>query len=118
MKAMNGVEEEECPDALVEVVAATAEVVELSAVFKERLDGGALAQGIQREIAPVFSAGNDACQVIHKDEPPPFAASSRSARSSSICDSTSIRFRPLRARASWAINRSEEHTSELQSLRH
>src|ERR1035441_9729273 len=99
MKAMDGVEEEKRPDALVEVVAAAAEVVELPAVFKKQLDCGALAQGIQREIAPVFLAGYDARKVVHEEEPPPFADSSRSARSSSICVSTSLRFRPLGARA-------------------
>jgi hypothetical protein len=50
MKPMDGVKEEECPDALVEVVAAPSEVVEFPAFFKERVDGGALAQRIQRQI--------------------------------------------------------------------
>src|SRR5665213_3422909 len=104
---MDGVKKEERPDALVEVVAATAEVVEFPAVLKERLNCGALAQGIQGKIALVFSAGNDAYQVVHEEEPPPFAASSRSARSSSICASTSLRFRPLRARALSLIHISE-----------
>src|ERR1017187_5658973 len=101
---MDGVKKEERPNALVEVVADAAEVVELPAIFKERLDCGALAQGIQREIALVFSAGNDAYQMIHEEESPPFADSSRSARSSSICVNTSLRFLPLKARASCAIS--------------
>src|ERR1035437_135630 len=105
MKPMDGVKKEKCPDALIEVVASTAEIVELLAIFKERPNCGALAQGIQGKIAPVFSTGNDACQKVHEEEPPPFAASSRSARSSSICVSTSLRFRPLRASASWAISK-------------
>src|ERR1035438_2955728 len=105
MKPMDGVKKEECPDALVEVLGAAAEVVEFPAVLKDRPNCGALAQGIQREISLAFSAGNDVCQVVHEDEPPPFADSSRSARSSSICANTSLRFRPLRASASWAINK-------------
>jgi hypothetical protein len=81
---MDGVKEEECPDALVEVVAAPSEVVELPAFFKERLDGGALTERIQRDI-PLFPViGYDVSQVAHEDEPPPFPVSSRSARSSSI----------------------------------
>ncbi len=51
VKAMDGVKKEERPDAFVEVVAAAAEVFQRLAFGEQLVDGEALAQGIQREIA-------------------------------------------------------------------
>ena len=72
VKAMNGVQEEERSDAFVEVVAAPAEVVELPAFFKERVEVGAPAKSIQREhCVGLPSPANDVCQAVHEDAPAP-----------------------------------------------
>jgi hypothetical protein len=47
MKAMDCVKEEECPDALVEVIAAAAEFFKRSTFLEKFVDREALAQGIQ-----------------------------------------------------------------------
>jgi hypothetical protein len=57
---MDGIKEEERPDALVEVVATAAEAVERTTFGEELVDGDAVAQGIQRQIALVPAAGDDA----------------------------------------------------------
>ena len=100
MKAMDGVKKEERPDALVEVVAASAEIVEFAAFGKELVECQAPAQGIEGDIALVPSGGDDCGKAAHEEAPPPIERSSRSAKSSSICQSTSLRSRPLSASAS------------------
>ena len=102
---MDGVKEKERPHALVKVVRVTAKLVEVAAFFEQQIDAHAPAERIERDI-PLFSnAGNDLCQAAHEEEPRPFPVISRSTRSSSICDSTSFRLRPLSASASCAINK-------------
>ena len=88
---MDGVEEEERPDSFVEIVASAAEIVESTALGKQRVDHFAPAQGFQREIAFVRSAGNDVGKAAHEEAPLLLPPSSRSAKSSRICDSTSLR---------------------------
>src|SRR5580658_6642039 len=102
---MDGVKEEQRPDPLVEIVAGPAEVIECAAFLSQCLDGGALAQSIQRRVALVAAGCDDAGEAAHGRAPPPAAAMSRSATSSSICDNTAARSGPFRASANCAIQR-------------
>jgi hypothetical protein len=64
---MDGVKKEEHPDASVEVIAAAAEFFKRLAFGEEFVDGEALAQAIQRQIALVPAAGDNAGKAAHED---------------------------------------------------
>ena len=102
---MDGIEEEERADAVVEIIRSAAEGVEGLTFGENLVNGETVAQGVQRQITLVSAAGDDGDKTAHVDEPPPIPANSRSARSSINWDSTSPRSGPFRASASWAMSR-------------
>jgi hypothetical protein len=59
MEAMDGVEEEERTDALVEVIAGTSEGVEMSAFLEEQLRSGVAADRVQCGAAHLGVVGGD-----------------------------------------------------------
>ena len=103
MKTMDCVEKEECSYSLVEVVTVPAKPVEFLAFAVQFSQSQTPAQVIQRDIALVAVAGNDFSEPAHEEALPPLPRNSRSAKSSTICESTSLRSRPLSASASCAI---------------
>ena len=116
VEAVDGVEEEQRPHALVEVVAGAAEGVQLGALGQqlgaatptrqnassERLRTAGSGEVMMVTSWPVTVPRWRMAQSVRSDQP---ACSSRSASSSTSCASTSSRSSPLSASASWAVSR-------------
>src|SRR5262249_52177002 len=93
IKSVHRVKEELCAHPLVEVIVRSSESVERLALLDQFAGAGRAAEAVERPV-PDFRLlrNNDADQPHHV----------RSATTSTSCDSTSSRSRPLNASASWA----------------
>ncbi len=102
MEAMNGVKEEVRAHAPIKIALVSAEVIQLLRFFQQRGGIGAARERIQRTIADfgVFRA-DDVYQSAHSACPLRLSKFC-TANASRICDSTSTRSRPLKARATCA----------------
>ena len=103
--AVDGVQKQQGPHALVEVVAGAAKAVQGVTLGRQFFEGGVAAKGIERavsgfEIGRRYHAGERA----HRSPPPEGAAIWRSTSSSTIWDKTWLRSCPFRARANCATS--------------
>src|SRR5260370_13989162 len=105
VEAVNGVQEKERAHAFVQVVAGAAEAIKRLALGDQLFERGGGARGIERAIAPLAICRNHLGEQAHWRFPPTAARDSRSARRSSIWESTCARSCPLRASANWATTR-------------
>src|SRR5260370_22937822 len=102
VEAVDGVQEKERAHAFVEVVAGAAEAIECLALGEQLFERCVAAHGIERVVASLAARSNHLCKRAHWRFPAAAARDSRSARSSSIWESTWARSCPLRASANWA----------------
>src|SRR5690348_15637044 len=105
VESVNGVQEKQRAHSSIEIVGAAAKRVELAAPAEQLFIRSSAADGIKRSVANGgIIGGNNVDETAHCAVSPADAAISLSTSSSTIRESTSLRSRPARASASWAIS--------------